>query len=157
MPSTSIRILSTHVTSHSLTLSSSHPLTSSQRCPSYPAPAPTRAWPVELCQLWLQLPQKYKMKKALALAPSLSSLRKARGNSSFGLQIYIFWLWLEIAFSSDLQSTRQKYQWIENSIGKNIKYTFYLYEYVFNSSITYMNKFVFVTITRLTLTLSPPK
>ena len=66
----------------------------SQRCPSYPAPAPTRAWPVELCQLWLRLPQKYKMKKALALAPSLSSLRKARGNSSFGLRIYIFWLWL---------------------------------------------------------------
>ena len=29
----------------------------------------TRAWPVELGQLWLQLPQKEKTKKALALAP----------------------------------------------------------------------------------------
>ena len=29
----------------------------------------TRAWPVELGQLWLQLPKKEKTKKALALAP----------------------------------------------------------------------------------------
>ena len=59
-----------------------------QRCPSYPISASTRAWPVELYQLWLWLAQKNKMKKALALAPSLSSLRKARENSSFGLRIY---------------------------------------------------------------------
>ena len=77
-----------------------------QRCPSYPALAPTRAWPVELCQLWLWLsPPKRQNEKSSGSGSVIVKSKKSSGK----LELWFMNLHIlamtgrEIAFSSDLQ------------------------------------------------------